>query len=252
METLLLDMIRTGVIRNIESLSMDSDDFLVTAHDVEQVADDEFELIAEESETPSEEISQARQAVEPEAVPEAGQVPVYRETPSVVPFATNRWTKAWQVIAMIAIVLLGISIYFNFNPKTEQQQSDMALERDAVPPGENKKPEQVKPSAKVGAPEQPKAQATQEEPARAAETQAEKAAAPEQAPGFLVVDKSSTDDGGPIKVSVNQRVKGRTPLRIELAPGSYDIAFSREGKRRFKQVTVVSNQETEMVATVPK
>jgi PleD family two-component response regulator len=267
METLLLDMIRTGVMRNIESLSMDSDDFLVTAHDVEQVANDEFELIAEESETPSEEISQARQAGEPEAVPEAvpagevavsggpevwGQVPANRETPSVVPFTTNRWTKSWQVIAMIAIVLLGISIYFNFNPKTEQQQSDMALEGDAVPPSESKKPEQVKPSAEVGAPEQPKAQATQEEPARAAETKAEKAAAPEQAPGFLVVDKSSTDDGGPIKVSVNQRLKGRTPLRIELAPGSYDIAFSRKGKRRFKKVTVVSNQESEMVATVPR
>jgi hypothetical protein len=124
----------------------------------------------------------------------------------------------------------------------------MALEGDAVPPSESKKPEQVKPSAEVGAPEQPKAQATQEEPARAAETKAEKASVP----GFLVVDKSSTDDGGPIKVSVNQRLKGRTPLRIELAPGSYDIAFSRKGKRRFKKVTVVSNQESEMVATVPR
>jgi hypothetical protein len=265
-ETLLLDMIRTGVVRSIESLSMDSDDFLVTAHDVEQVADDEFDLVAEESETPLEEISQARQAVEPDAVPEAvpageaavsgdpeaGQVPAYRETPSVVPFTTNRWTKAWQVIAMIAIVLLGISIYFNFNPKTEQQ-SDTALERDAVPSGESKKGEQVKPSAEVGVPEQPQPQATKEEPALAAETKAEKAAAaPEQAPGFLVVDKSSKDQGGPIKVSVNQRLKGRTPLRIELAPGSYDLAFSREGKRRFKKVTIVSNQETKMVATVPK
>ncbi|MCP4199331.1 MAG: response regulator, partial [Proteobacteria bacterium] len=265
METLLLDMIRTGVIRNVESLPMDSDDFLVTAHDMDQVADDEFHLVAEENESPSEDVSDALREGEPvadtEAIPagkaaasggpEAGRGPAYRETPSVVPFTTSRWTKAWQVIAMIAIVLLGISIYFNFNPKPGKQRSDTTLEREAVPSGESTRVEQAKPKAEVGVQGHAVPQEEQKKPAE--EISAEKAvAAPEEAPGILVVDKSPKDEGGPIKVSVNKRVKGRTPVRIELAPGSYDIAFSREGKRRFKKVTIVSNQEVEMVATVPK
>jgi CheY-like chemotaxis protein len=244
METLLLDMIRTGVLRNIESLPFDSENFLVTAHDVEQVADDEFELLADSavSEPPSEAVSEAPQAAEPVA---AQAIP-YPETPSTVPFVTNRWTKAWQVIAMVAIVLLGISIYFNFNPKKEQPASGMALESRLVPlPAESPKP--------VISPQEQRRKTDKEQPAPPREAEVEKTmTAPEEPPGYLAVDKSPSDEGGPIRVSVDNRLKGTTPLRIELVPGPHDVAFSREGKRRFKTITIVSDQDTEMVAKVPK
>jgi hypothetical protein len=148
---------------------------------------------------------------------------------------------------MVAIVLLGISIYFNFNPKPVQVEP----KAEVAVPGEISLA--AGPQNPAALKEKQKEQAEKKEPEPAEATKAETAvAAPEEALGFLVVDKSPNDDEGPIKVSVNQRLKGRTPIRIELAPGSYDIAFSREGKRRFRKVTVVSNREIEMVATVPK
>ena len=76
--------------------------------------------------------------------------------------------------------------------------------------------------------------------------------APPPPPGFLVVEQARDDEGGPIRVSVDDRLRGRTPIRIELAPGEHDIAFSREGKRRFLKVVIESDEDTEIVATVPE
>jgi CheY-like chemotaxis protein len=272
METLLLDMIRTGVIRNIESLSIDSEHFLVTAHDVEQVADNEFDLISEngEGEAPLEKVSDA-----PSALPVADKggaprdmavasgppeaAPIRVDTASTVSVLPDKWTKAWQVIAMVAMVLLAISIYFNFRPKNVPSQPDTTMESEVVSREDTPKVEKVSPTpAKpVISLEQPDKIEGKKESEPAKETKPEKVeekavAAPEEPPGYLVVDKSPKDDGGPIRVSVNQRLKGKTPVTIELAPGTYDIAFSRDGKRSFKTITIVSKEETVMVARVPK
>ena len=72
------------------------------------------------------------------------------------------------------------------------------------------------------------------------------------APGFLVVEQSPKDTGDAIKVSVDKRVRGRTPIRIELAPGRHDVVFSRDGKRKYKKAIIVSGEETELTATVPE
>jgi hypothetical protein len=76
--------------------------------------------------------------------------------------------------------------------------------------------------------------------------------APAEIPGKVIMKAGRGDRGGPIKVSVDKRTVGNTPLELELKPGKYDIVFSRDGKRKFKRITVESGQETKLTASVPK
>ncbi|MDJ0761630.1 MAG: response regulator [Myxococcota bacterium] len=69
--------------------------------------------------------------------------------------------------------------------------------------------------------------------------------------GVLYI-KQPSDAPGRIKISVDGRVRGRSPIKLKLSPGLHEIVYSYQGRRIFKKVTIQANQRKEIIAEVPK
>jgi len=69
--------------------------------------------------------------------------------------------------------------------------------------------------------------------------------------GTLKVTKPS-DATGAIRVSVDGKLRGRAPLRVQLPPGLHEIVFSHNGKRTMRMVSIQTGQTKTIEAKVPQ
>ena len=160
----------------------------------------------------------------------------------------KKQNRPWRLLAIIALPLLVLSTSLNFYLWSALCYSK-TREAKTLPPGRAtppaNKPATSEPVASAAAtPEPPRP--TAPEPPEPVETAPE----PATEPGILSVTQRSWDTKR-IRVTVNNRLRGKTPLKLELEPGKYDIVFSRKGNRSFRKVVIKPGQTTTMVARVP-
>ncbi len=289
MEILLLDMIRKGAITAISSQSeqleqldnyLDDSEIVDLSDETEELLDNSDggmtvqelrEVNSDQNESPPLQASKPPplQASEPlpgvQAPPQTSE-PIGGGVPSsgmpirdvqspqnvVSPPIKSRPSRLPQVLGGLFVLLIGFGLLFVWlkwpvfshtdkSVAAPVEQVKVGLLKDDVSlPAPKKKDDKKELSATASKPS-PQPEKTPEQKPEVI---------PASVPGVLSIAQPA-DDSLPIRVSVDNRVKGRAPIKLDLSPGEHHIAFSRDGKRSFRTVIIESKKTKKITAKVP-
>ena len=180
--------------------------------------------------------------------------------------------RKWQIGLAGVSLLLALSIYLNWHLWTSQTNIEEQTAKESpatvtasankVEPldSSDKKPEsethKTGMDSKVTAAEKPPVEPTDEESVKSDPDKAAPAPVEEETVSNPLMGTLSVIHRYPsfesVKVSVNTRFRGRSPLKLELPPGKYDITFSRDGKRSFRRAVIESGKTLEIYARISR